>query len=128
MPIFLKCGKNQCDCKIIHRGSEHESERQQSQSDYILLDRYTAEVNRSVTLLSIDIFLQHSELQHQNHNLNSSKVLSAIKLCPNGFVYLVHYYVHCIILRGKLKEAATEYKSHVHRGGTCDSSCLLRYN
>jgi len=30
---------------------------------------------------------------------------------------------HCIILRGKLKEAAMGYKSHVHRGGTCDPSC-----
>ena len=34
----------------------------------------------------------------------------------------------CIILRGKLKEATTGYKSHVHRGGNCDPSCLIRYN
>ena len=30
-----------------------------------------------------------------------------------------------IILSGKLKEAATEYKSHVHHGGTCDPSYLI---
>ena len=35
---------------------------------------------------------------------------------------------NCIILRGKLKEAATEYKSHVHHGGTCDPNCLIWYN
>jgi len=28
------------------------------------------------------------------------------------------------ILRGKLKEAAAGYKSHVHHSGTCDPSCL----
>ena len=34
----------------------------------------------------------------------------------------------CIILCGKLKEAATGYKSHVHCGGTCDPSCPIWYN
>ena len=47
-------------------------------------------------------------------------------------VYLhkyIHTYIHtCIILCGKLKEAVTGYKSHVHHGGTCDPSCLIWYN
>ena len=35
-----------------------------------------------------------------------------------------------IILCGKLREATMEYMytSHVHRGGTCDPSCLIWYN
>ena len=36
--------------------------------------------------------------------------------------------VICILLHGKLKEAATEYKSYVHCGSTCDPSCLIWYN
>ena len=35
--------------------------------------------------------------------------------------FLFAWYIHtCMILHGKLKEAATEYKSHVHHGGTRD--------
>ena len=33
-----------------------------------------------------------------------------------------------IILHGKLKEAATVYKSNVHHGSTSDPSCLIWYN
>ena len=60
----------------------------------------------------------------------------------NGFMYswsnikrvlfsvakLLAYMYTCIILRGKLKEAVTGYKSHVHRGGTCDPSCCIWYS
>ena len=41
--------------------------------------------------------------------------------CTSGFCFVSCY---CIILRGKLKEAAMEYKSHVHCGCTCDPSGL----
>ena len=51
--------------------------------------------------------------------------------CLDAWGYQLNQWMnnsHCIILRGKLKEAATgtrpEYEANVHRGGTCDPSCL----
>ena len=68
----------------------------QSHWSYHILGIYAQEIclcsmldvqcGHSVALLSIAVFLCHSKLRVRNHNLDDSKVLSAICLQPNIFI------------------------------------------